>query len=177
MVGQLQEAVHPGAAAALPEAFRRAVAAEQAASRFPLDAQSPLQLRDVRPPALRSLPDPDAVLAAAPSWAVPNPAPARVADRVREGLDSDGSGRGDTGVDERASSSASRAGVYIWHDAGAKRRDPSGSRVWESGSSTQPAAWLQGIQKNTQQGSPSEADPERADDESREPVHMPLGRM
>jgi len=155
----------------------------QAASRFPPDARSALQLRDVRPPALRSLPDPDAVLSAAPSWAVPKPAPPRTADRLRARTHSDGSRREDSNSDESASSSssdtsgASRAGVYIWHDTSAERKDRPGSRVSESGSSTQPAAWLQGIQQKAQQEPSSEADPERADDEPREPVHVPAGRL
>ena len=153
----------------------------QAASRFPPDARSPLQLRDVRPPALRSLPDPDAVLSAAPSWAVPNPAPARAADSLREGVPSDGRWQQGSNSDESASSSsgggASRAGVYIWHDTSVERKDRPGSRVSESGSSTQPAAWLQGIQQQSQHEPPSKADPGPADEEPREPVHLPASRL
>ena len=181
MVAQLQEAVHPSTVAALPEAFRRAVAAEQAASRFPLDAQSPLQLRDVRPPALRSLPDPDAVLATPPSWAVPGPAEGRMADSLRTGLHSDASGREGGDSEGSAGSSTSKAGVYIWHDGNADRKDRREPQVRETGSSTQPAAWLQGIQQKTQQEPSPDALPERcSDEEPRELVDdrlLPLGRM
>ena len=171
-MAQLQEAVHPGAAAALPEAFRRAVAAEQAASRFPLDAQSPLQLRDVRPPALRSLPDPDSALGSA-RW----PAPVS-ADGWEAARHQDGEGGRDASSDDGAGST-SRAGVYIWHDAQVKRRRRPASGSLESGSSTQPAAWLRGIQQKTQQNPAS--DPEHAAplDAPREQIDdglLPLGR-
>ena len=166
VVGQLQEAVHPGAAATLPEAFRRAVAAEQAASRFPLDAQSPLQLRDVRPPALRSLPDPDAPLSST-HWPVPPPADGLAA------LHAGGHSAGAADSDDSASST-SRAGVYIWHDAQAKRKQRPPNSSSESGSSTQPAAWLRGIQQKAQHSpasdterlAPLEAPREHLDDNS-----------
>ncbi len=152
----------------------------QAASRFPPDARSPLQLRDVRPPALRSLPDPDAALSPAPGWAVPRSVPAWAADSLRGRVHSDGKSYQDSNSDESASTSGnstSRAGVYIWHDASAERKDRPESRVSESGSSTQPAAWLQGIQQKAQQEPLSEATPEPADDEPREPVHLPASRL
>ncbi len=172
VVGQLQEAVHPGAAAALPEAFRRAVAAQQAASRFPLDAQSPLQLRDVRPPALRSLPDPDIALATA-RWPLPSSA-----DSGDAACHQDNGGETATSSDD-GTGSTSRAGVYIWHDAQAKRKRRPVSGSSESGSSTQPAAWLRGIQQNTQQKPTSEPEHAAPMDAPREQVDdelLPVGR-
>lgn len=138
MVTQLQQALHPGAPSVLPGGFSKD-AAQQAASRFPLDAGSPLQLRDLRVPANRTLPS--ALNAPPPEQdgdGKPIDGEVEEIGRVRSATEDEAGLLGDGRAGGRGNG---LNGGTAWHDAAEKWERAAASS--ESGSSTQAAVWLQ----------------------------------